>query len=481
MFFLSEIPGRFPVGATTFLSRVPSPRPVGCIKLRNQQSDAPQSALILEEVAFTAYYPADASKLTKKGLDWVIRPVKESLRGFVRFSKIPHWVLWPIVYLFGSLIQIPVYPNASLANPKEAASSDKGETEIEQWPLVIFSHGLGGSRTAYSQICSRMAASGKVVLALEHRDGTGCACVMRVRGPDGRYQDKPILYYQEADVILEKTGTHDNPTPFPMRTDQLEFRREEIYTAYKTFCDFVQNNCSSELETIDNSHIDYNSWSCVDVTSGKGPVCLDANVTLAGHSFGGCTVLSILSTNPPPEYPYIPISRALILDPWLEPLPLPGPVPLLRTLSSLSDKSASTADSLNRTGDQALDDPSCHSQLPQILVINSETFTLWKDHYTRLQDVIKAWEPQGRRILTLVGSQHETFSDYPVLPLLRTAKAQTLMDVFSSLSIAFLDGNLEEVLSSTSTRKMEIEVVGKRKDGRPKRKLVGTVGDVLVT
>ncbi|GLB33971.1 putative platelet-activating factor acetylhydrolase, isoform II [Lyophyllum shimeji] len=293
---LPEIPGRFPVGATTFFTRVSSPRAVGRTTLRNQQPHAPQAALFFEEVAFTAYYPADTSRLKRKGLDWIIRPLKEFLRGFAKFTRIPYWVLWPIVYLFGSFIQIPVYPNAPLANPRATMSSDKEETGAQQWPLVIFSHGLGGSRTAYSQICSRLAASGKVILALEHRDGTGCACVTRVREPVNGSQTKSILYYRDDDVILENTCP--NPAPLPLRTDQLEFRREEIYTAYKTFRDFLQNDCSSELEAIDNSQIDYNSWSCIDPASGKRPVCFDTNVTLAGHSFGGCTVLSILSTHP---------------------------------------------------------------------------------------------------------------------------------------------------------------------------------------
>lgn len=46
--------------------------------------------------------------------------------------------------------KIPVYPNAPLLNPTTIDSSDSERiSPIHQWPLVMFSHGLGGSRTAY--------------------------------------------------------------------------------------------------------------------------------------------------------------------------------------------------------------------------------------------------------------------------------------------------------------------------------------------
>lgn len=54
------------------------------------------------------------------------------------------------------------------------------------------------------------------------------------------------------------------------------------------------------------------------------------------------------------------------------------------------------------------------------------------------------------------------------------------MEVIAKLSIGFLDGQLEKVLESVPKRKMEIEIIGKRKDGWPKRKLVGSAGDIIV-
>jgi platelet-activating factor acetylhydrolase len=84
---------------------------------------------------------------------------------------------------------------------------------------------------------------------------------------------------------------------------------------------------------------------------------------------------TILSTDPPADVSApIPIHKALILDPWLEPIPFPGPCPPPQ-----------------EPGDA----------LPQLLVINSEKFSLWKDHFARLIGVVQAWEPEKRRVLTI--------------------------------------------------------------------------------
>jgi platelet-activating factor acetylhydrolase len=42
-----------------------------------------------------------------------------------------------------------------------------------------------------------MAAAGKVVIAVEHRDGTGPACTPRAR--DGSL--RTVLYFREDDVV----------------------------------------------------------------------------------------------------------------------------------------------------------------------------------------------------------------------------------------------------------------------------------------
>ncbi|KAK0191153.1 platelet-activating factor acetylhydrolase, isoform II-domain-containing protein [Armillaria mellea] len=465
-FFLPDCHDLYSVGATTFVTPLKPSRTYGSARLPNGQP-----ALVLDEVAFTAYYPAniaDKSWKSKRGINWLNRPLNETWRGFVDFAKsFPSWLLWPFVYFYGAFIKVPVYPNAPLLRTK-------------QWPLVIFSHGLGGSRTAYSQICSRLAASGRVVLAVEHRDGTAPACVTREWDVDGTRTPRVIRYMQEKDVRWEQKP----PSNFlyPLRTEQLTFRKHEVYLAYSAFSSLVRKDENLLLETIDGSTINWDSWSTND-DEVDTVQCIE-NITLAGHSFGGGTMVGgfqvffrvystdstlqfhILSAEHPEWAAPIPVINMLIFDPWLDPMPLPSVEPLSE------DHNALEGVYLEDTMKQKI-------SLPRLLVINSEKFTLWKEHFDRLENIVRSWGADGS-LLTLVRARHESFSDFPLLPWVRNKTSLQFMKSISRLSNAFLDNRLNETLNTELTSKMEIEIVGNRKDGRPKRQIKGDPGNIVV-
>ncbi|KAJ6515722.1 hypothetical protein C8R45DRAFT_1067250 [Mycena sanguinolenta] len=107
-------------------------------KKRVEQSDEAArklACLSCHEVAFTAYYPADLDRNSKrrKGVNWLVRPAAAALEGFSRFGGVSTWLMWPIIYLFGvglklNHVEIPAYRNAPLLHPGDSH---------KQWPLVI--------------------------------------------------------------------------------------------------------------------------------------------------------------------------------------------------------------------------------------------------------------------------------------------------------------------------------------------------------
>ncbi|KAI0959683.1 hypothetical protein AcW1_004440 [Taiwanofungus camphoratus] len=537
-----DIPGPFPVGAVTFAAPLHAPQTIGSALLKSStKSDHHVPALLLEEVAFTAYYPADIrhknsdstpkrSKL-RKAMEWIPRPVRTTLRGYAHFAKMPYWLISLFLGFFARRLKIPVYPNVPLLDPVTPLD------ELDaKWPLVIFSHGLGGTRTNYSQICSHLASQGKVVLAIEHRDGTAPSVISHFpqANVEGTQEKTPeVVFYLHPEDVTWRDGS--KPAPFALRSEQLLFRRLEIYLAYRCFSDIVDANspAESEVEPLGRVHIVdgplksamaedhafWNSWT----SSGAPRVECTMGVSLVGHSFGGATVLSILS-NPPPFLPAgdmsdqtaslarlaaLPVTHVLALDPWLEPLPSPGPAP----------HAEATRD----------------ARAPKILVVNSEEFTLWKDHFTRVEDVVRRWRhgtggvadsggesgwgsdssgaagedhDQDRdcscsdapgpptspspaspvKLLTLVRARHIAFSDFGVLwPWGQTARdGRRLLRTIGELAHAFLGDRMDEAMKSVQKREMQVEWVRRGKTassapgGKGRRRLVGAVGDVIV-
>src|SRR6186713_714484 len=86
--------------------------------------------------------------------------------------------------------KVPAIRDAPLLTPSTAS---------KRWPVVVFSHGLGGLRNTYSHICGSLASHGAVVVALEHRDGS--APVSFVRDMNG----VPIKNVEYRQISHEQT------------------------------------------------------------------------------------------------------------------------------------------------------------------------------------------------------------------------------------------------------------------------------------
>jgi len=133
--------------------------------------------------------------------------MERSLKSFVNMpstrSYFPHLALCQIVP------QIPFSSNAPILPPPttSTASTDSLPRSLlskNKWPLAIFSHGLAGSRTTYSQFCGRLASEGYVVLAIEHRDGSSPGVKLRTHTGQSNGNNKATwrtLIYSTVDEI----------------------------------------------------------------------------------------------------------------------------------------------------------------------------------------------------------------------------------------------------------------------------------------
>lgn len=95
----------------------------------------------------------------------------------------------------------------------------------EAIPFVVFSHGLGGTKTTYSyadsppktrvsvlltnflsscysEYCTALASSGYIVAAVESRDGSAPISIVSVAEKDGTISEKVIDYLRIEDITL---------------------------------------------------------------------------------------------------------------------------------------------------------------------------------------------------------------------------------------------------------------------------------------
>ncbi|KAG8860518.1 hypothetical protein FRB96_003772 [Tulasnella sp. 330] len=363
----------------------------------------------MEEVAFNLFYPAliDVKPRPSFGVPWMPRPLGASIRGYSAFSSVPAWAIYLFASVWAALLSIPAYRNAKLLSPQHnetpvSSLPPRGSVpapphRAAKWPLIIFSHGLGGGRNTYSQFCGNLASEGYVVLAMEHRDRTGP--MVLVNSPSS---SKPLerLYLKAEDVTWEGGRGPPDGVHMPFRVDQLEMRREEIYEALRAFEDVIDRAGGVEERELR---------------------------TMDGHSFGSATALSLLSQPPAPTFTLPPVAQVMLLDPWVDPFdesqPLPEP----------TDR----------------EDPR-----PALCVICSETFTIWDEHFQHLRDIVQAWREDDKataHLMTILRARHVEFSDVGIL-IPPAKRAHQVLKGTHDTVMKFLCGDLD-----VKGRVMEIE------------------------
>lgn len=352
-------------------------------------------------VAFRCFYPCEPNSKSPRSVKWVAGPQKQVINAYAQFlgaGQRGSSLLSNIMHLL-YYISIPAIRNAPLlASPQSS----------KRWPVMVFSHGLGGSRNTYSHICGSLASHGVVVIAPDHRDGSSPIQYVRATTDTEAYA---VEYQRYSHAPSRET--------YNGRDEQLKTRLAECSLIHEAL---LQIDAGEKLENLDPNQGKKNeSQSTRDLLSMfhdhldvHGP----GSISWAGHSFGAATVVQFVKSvfySPSTPSPILTMPPSSALKSQIT----PNTSVILLDLWGLPLTSPNTA-ALNRKPMPGLSPsgPGGNS----ILAILSEAFFKWRGN---LSDVKRALsdpssnEKGTRRppanIFYPISSAHLSQSDFGVL------------------------------------------------------------------
>ncbi|TKY87338.1 hypothetical protein EX895_004015 [Sporisorium graminicola] len=310
-----------------------------------QEGGTTKPILTTDTVLLTIYYPTSVSQEKTDGrtLDWLEAPKLRSIGGLLKYAGISKYLAIPIILPAYSVVgqKLPVLVDAPIAS----------DSPSEGFPVAVFSHGMGGTRTTYSAYCTSLAGAGIIVAAVEHRDGSSSSTTIHHPvAQDGKGSSGLFRWFYggsngvDNKLYVRPDEVDGKPEPLDVRRAQVEFRRREVLAAFDVLKDISAGKGCALVDSCTRSQRDdamtreRRSKLLADF-SGKLKM---QDTWLIGHSFGGSTAIQAL------RHTDCPFSQALVLDPWVEPIPITGidVVPVSKPLYT----------------------------------INSEDFTQWKTH-----------------------------------------------------------------------------------------------------
>ncbi|XP_078614777.1 platelet-activating factor acetylhydrolase-like [Branchiostoma floridae x Branchiostoma japonicum] len=227
------------------------------------------------------FYPTETCDIRQRKHDWPTwTPSRQYLDGYFKFIGVPKWTFSLCRLIVGNP-KVPAIPNAPLLK-KETPS---------KFPVIVFSHGLGGQRTTYTVVCLEMASRGYLVASIEHRDGSASATHVIRQEDDGKTQTVewvPMIPKPEGDE-------------YPVRNKQVHQRADELGHMLDLLISMDQGNSINNL-----------CETGMDLSQFKDKLDLD-RVAAMGHSFGGASSLVSLYKDPR-------LRCAVILDGWMLPI-----------------------------------------------------------------------------------------------------------------------------------------------------------------
>ncbi|KAI2474471.1 platelet-activating factor acetylhydrolase [Pyrenophora tritici-repentis] len=226
----------------------------------------------LPTVAFRIFYPCKQDS-NEKAVKWIPNSQREYVSAYARFLGASNAFAG---VLSNAAIVILCHhartPNADLLAPPPKS---------DRWPVMMFSHGLGGTRNAYSHICGSLASHGVVVVAADHRDGSSPLSIHHT--PEEKEKVKRVPYRNIA---------HSPSTEvYEARNEQLRIRLWELGMIHDAL---LKLDDGRKLTNV-----------AQDQPKGKNMLNMFTNlmdvhqpgaIGFAGHSFGACTMIQFVKS-----------------------------------------------------------------------------------------------------------------------------------------------------------------------------------------
>lgn len=343
------------VWPTPYFPSYSGPYTVGTFDLEVPSADVLPSAQshedIPETVSCRVFYPAENQKTHHaRPVYWIQSPQRGIVSAYGQFlgasPRFAHLFSYFPQILYH--IKIPAIRNAKLHQSPHQSG---------RWPVVVFSHGLGGTRNAYSHVCGSLASYGLVVVAPDHRDGSS-----------------PIQYIRATDKTPARTVDYKSyshkPSPdvYNGRDEQLKIRIAELSMIHEIL---HRADAGKNIRNLDPNHAQHKAYHSTSSTNldkdllsmfaGKLDIHEPGKITFAGHSFGAATTIQfvksvfyhsgistpILALTPTKELKeqISPQTPVILLDPWGLPLQSPATSALKRKpMPCFSDSASSTSD-----------------------------------------------------------------------------------------------------------------------------------------
>jgi platelet-activating factor acetylhydrolase len=295
---------------------------------------------------------------------------------------------------------MPVHQNADLLEPP---------IKSNRWPVMMFSHGLGGTRNSYSHICGSLASHGIVVVAPDHRDGSSPLSLHHT--PNEKEKTKYVSYRN----IAHKPSTE----VYEARDEQLRIRMSELGLVHDAILKVDEGRT---LQNVAQDQPKKGGKDLLSMFSNLLNVHEPGAISFAGHSFGACTMIQFVKSvyyRPEQSIPaYKPLYKPSADSTIVRQVTPENPVVLL-DLWTLPIQSPDTA-WLRSQPMPSYDSPAGGKNL---LAILSEGFYKWTSNFNEVKRILakptasksKHPEQHGPHIFYPISSAHLSQSDFGVL------------------------------------------------------------------